>query len=121
MDADKSQRPDFSGSSVPPPTDGLVVVLTTWPVGAPLETLAEGFVRDGLAACVTILPPHRSVYRWQGQIEFADEQQLLLKSTREHLRALEAAIHAVHPYDVPEFLVLDVLAASGAYGAWMRG
>lgn len=121
MNADKSQGPEFSGSSTPRATAALVVVLTTWPAGAPIETIAEQLVRDGLAACVTVLPPHRAIYRWQGQVEFADEQQLLVKTTGDRVSALEAAIHAAHPYDVPEFLVLDVIAASAAYGQWVRG
>jgi periplasmic divalent cation tolerance protein len=119
MIPDKSQSPDFSGGFVDQATDGLVLVLTTWPIGAPVETMAEAVVRDGLAACVSVLSPHRSVYRWEGRVEHADEQQLLIKTTRGKLRALEEAVHAAHPYDVPEFLVLNVEAASHAYAAWV--
>ncbi len=116
---DKSQPPDFSRGFADPTPDGPVLVLTTWPAGTPVETLAEAIVRDGLAACVGVLPPHRSVYRWEGRVDHADEQQLLIKTSRGKLSALEAAIHAAHPYDVPEFLVLAVEAASRAYGAWV--
>lgn len=120
MISDKSLSPDFSGGFTDPVTDGLVLVLTTWPAGAAVETLAETFVRDGLAACVSVLPPHRSVYRWEGKVEHADEQQVLIKTTRGKVSALEAAVHAAHPYDVPEFLVLTVEAASRAYAAWVK-
>ena len=121
MIPDKSLSPEFSGRFTDPAVDGLVLVLTTWPAGAAVETLAETFIRDGLAACITVLPAHRSVYRWDGAIEHADEQQLLLKTTRRKLAALEAAVHAAHPYEVPEFLAIGVDAASQAYEAWIRG
>ena len=119
MIPDKSQSPDFSRGFVDPATDGLVLVLTTWPADTPVETLAEAFVRDGLAACVSVLPSHRSVYRWEGRVEHVDEQQVLIKTTRGKVRALEAAVHAAHPYDVPEFIVLAVEDASRAYAAWV--
>lgn len=120
MIPDKSLTPDFTGGSAESAADDLVLVLTTWPVGAPVETVADAIVRDGLAACVSILPPHRSVYRWEGQVEHADEQQLLFKTTRARLAALEAAVHAAHPYDVPEWVVLTVSGASAAYAQWLR-
>ena len=120
MIPDKSLSPDFSAGFTDPAPDGLVLVLTTWPAGVAVEALAEAFVRDGLAACVSVLPAHRSVYRWEGRVEHADEQQVLIKTTRGRVRALEEAIHAAHPYDVPEFLVLSVESASRAYAAWVR-
>lgn len=120
MIPDKSRTPDFTGGSAGSGSGDLVLVLTTWPVGAPVETVADAIVRDGLAACVGIFQPHRSVYRWEGQVEHADEQQLLFKTTRACLEALEAAVHAAHPYDVPEWIVLPVSAASAAYEAWAR-
>jgi len=120
MIPDKSRTPDFTGGSAGSEPGDLVLVLTTWPLGAAVETVADAIVRDGLAACVSILPPHRSVYRWEGQVEHADEQQLLFKTTRACLEALEAAVHAAHPYDVPEWIVLPVRAASAAYQQWLR-
>jgi periplasmic divalent cation tolerance protein len=119
MNADKNPSRETPGTPVSAATAGLVLVLTTWPAGAPLETIAQQLVRDGHGACVTILPPHRSVYRWQGAVEHADEQQLLIKTTRARVPALQAAVHAAHPYEVPEFLVLSIEAASEAYGRWI--
>lgn len=121
MIPDKSLSPDFSGGFTDPSTDGLVLVLTTWPADVAVEALAESLVRDELAACVSVSPPHRSVYRWEGAIEHAAEQQVLIKTTRSKMRALESAVHAAHPYEVPEFLVIGVEAASRAYEAWIRG
>lgn len=120
MIPDKSRTPDFTGGSAGSEADSLVLVLTTWPVGMPVETVADAIVREGLAACVGIFPPHRSVYRWEGQVEHADEQQLLFKTTHARLADLEAAVHTAHPYEVPEWIVLPVGAASAAYEAWAR-
>ena len=119
MISDKSLSPAVSARFTDPAGDGLVLVLTTWPADVAVEALAETFVRDGLAACVSVLPAHRSVYRWEGRVEHAEEQQVLIKTTRGKVSALEVAVHAAHPYDVPEFLVLNVEAASRAYAAWV--
>jgi periplasmic divalent cation tolerance protein len=120
MIPDKGRTPDFTGGSAGSTADDLVLVLTTWPAQAQVETVAAALVRDGLAACVSILPPHRSVYRWEGEVEHADERQLLLKTTSARLAALEAAVHAAHPYEVPEWIVLPVQGASAAYAHWLR-
>ena len=120
MTSDKSRTPEFSSGSADLVDDELVLVLTTWPAGTSFDVVAEALVADRLAACVTILPPHRSVYLWQGAIEHADEQQVLLKTTRAKLGALSQAVHAAHPYDVPEWIVLSVSEASKAYGQWIR-
>jgi periplasmic divalent cation tolerance protein len=84
------------------------------------QTLAHGLVEDRLAACVTLLPGARSIYRWQGVIEQADEVLLLIKTTHARLPALQAAIVARHPYELPE--VLAVTAGSGLdrYLDWVR-
>ena len=119
MISDKSRSPEFSSGSADRADEELVLVLTTWPAGTSFDNLADALVADRLAACVSILPPHRSVYLWQGAIEHAEEQQVLLKSTRARLSALSQAVHAAHPYDVPEWIVLNVSEVSEAYGRWM--
>lgn len=119
MIPDKGQTPENAGTSTTP-DDTLVLVATTWPADADVDAVATALVRDGLAACVSVLPPQRSIYRWQGTVEQADERQLLIKTTQARLDALSAAVHAAHPYDVPEWLVLPVTAASEAYGAWVK-
>lgn len=119
MIPDKSRGPDFSGVSVDP-SHPLVLVLTTWPAGhTSAATFAERFVRDGLAACITRLPAHEAVYAWEGRVEQAAEQQWVIKTTPERLPALAAALHAAHPYDVPEWIVLPA-QASVAYAAWVH-
>ena len=61
----------------------------------------------------------RSVYRWKGAVERADERQLLIKTTAHQLTALEARIRTLHPYDVPEFVVIPITQGSAAYLSWL--
>jgi periplasmic divalent cation tolerance protein len=99
-------------------TDVLVVV-TTLPDAATAERLAERLVADRLAACVSVFAPVRSVYRWQGAVESAAEVPLLVKTTRDRYPALEAAIRALHPYELPEIVALPVAAGLETYLAWV--
>ena len=101
------------------PSEPFVIVLTTLPSDGDAESLAVRLVDEKLAACVNILPPMRSVYRWKGAIERADERQLVIKTTRAQLNALEARLRTLHPYDVPEFLVLAVDSGSVTYLSWL--
>ena len=98
----------------------VVLILTTVPAVSRADTIARSLVDERLAACVNVLPRMTSVYRWKGSVEEDREQQLLMKTTRERLPALEARLRALHPYEVPEFLVLDVASGSAAYLAWLR-
>ena len=93
-------------------------MLTTLGAGADAAALARTLVEERLAACVNILPPMRSVYRWKGAIETEAEQQLVIKTSADRLDALEARLLALHPYETPELLVLDA-AGSDAYLAWV--
>ena len=96
------------------------IVLTTVASGTDAVGLARTLVEERLAACVNILPPMTSVYRWQGRIEEEQEQQMLIKTTAERLPALEDRLRQLHPYDVPEFLVLRVAGGSDPYLNWVR-
>ena len=88
-------------------------------MGRPVATeFASQLITERLAACVSILPI-RSVYRWQGAIESSDERQLLIKTTTARLPDLEIRIKALHPYDLPEFLVIPVTAGSRDYLSWV--
>jgi periplasmic divalent cation tolerance protein len=75
-------------------------------------------VEERLAACVNVLAPMMSTYRWKGSIEQDREQQLVIKTARPSVPALEARLRELHPYDLPEFLVLEA-TASAAYFAWI--
>ena len=96
-----------------------VLVLTTFPAAGDVERFATTLVEERLAACVNILPPMRSIYRWQGAIEQADERQILIKTTGARLRELEQRIKAIHPYEVPEFVVVSMLKGSRDYLSWL--
>jgi periplasmic divalent cation tolerance protein len=95
------------------------VVLTTWPPGTPAEPFARALVDEQLAACVHIAGPGTSIYRWQGAIDTAAEHTILIKTTSGRLAALEARVRTLHPYDVPEWLVIEV-SGSEAYLAWLE-
>jgi periplasmic divalent cation tolerance protein len=94
------------------------IVLTTLGADADAAALARALVEEHLAACVNVLPPMTSVYRWRGQVEQDHEQQLIIKTTAVRVAALEARLRALHPYELPEFLVLNAVAGT-AYGAWV--
>ncbi len=96
-----------------------VIVLTTFPVDGDAEALAKALVDGRLAACVNILPAMRSVYAWKGVTESGHERQLLIKTTRARLPDLESRLTQLHPYEVPEFVVLEIAAGSAAYLSWL--
>jgi len=95
----------------------LILVLTTMPDDERAEALARTLVEERLAACVNVHGPMTSTYRWKGAVERDAERQLVIKTTRERRPALEARLHELHPYELPEFVVLSV-EASAAYRAW---
>jgi periplasmic divalent cation tolerance protein len=76
--------------------------------------MADRLIGQRLAACVNILAPCRSVYRWQGKTEDSEEVPLLIKTTAERYAALEAAIRAAHPYELPEIVLSQSDAACPA-------
>lgn len=97
----------------------VVVVLTTVPTGTKGEEIARTLVEERLAACVNVLAPMTSIYRWRGAVEREMEQQMIIKTTRNRLPAVQTRLAALHPYEVPEFLVLSVADGSSAYFEWV--
>lgn len=98
----------------------LVVVLTTMPDDARTDELARALVDERLAACVNVHGPMTSIYRWKGRVERDAERQIVIKTTRDRLAALETRLRAAHPYELPEFVVLAVEDGSEAYVDWVR-
>ena len=96
-----------------------LLVITNCPDQACAETLATALVELRLAACVNILAPCRSVYRWQGTVESAAEVPLLIKTSGERYAALEAEIRARHPYELPEIVALPIDRGLPAYLRWL--
>lgn len=101
------------------PSD-IVIVLTTWPASSDPAALAITLVTERLAACVNVLAEMESVYTWQGSVQRDRERQLLMKTTAARVEALELRLASLHPYEVPEFLVLPVAGGGEAYLAWVR-
>jgi periplasmic divalent cation tolerance protein len=96
-----------------------LVVLTTLEKQEDGERLAALLVECELAACVQILPPMISIYRWQGAVEQANEVLLLIKTTRAAYPRLETTIKENHPYQTPEIIALPVEAGSDDYLSWL--
>lgn len=99
-----------------PVREAVVVLITAPPALAPM--LARSLVEARLAACVAITPI-RSIYRWEGAIQDDEEQQLVLKTSRDRVDAIQAHVREHHTYEVPEVLVLPVLEGSPAYLKWI--
>jgi periplasmic divalent cation tolerance protein len=98
----------------------VVLVLTTVPADDRGEAIARALVDERLAACVNVLGPMTSFYRWHGAVERDVERQLLIKTTRGRVAALQARLVELHPYDLPEFVVLPVSEGGPAYLDWVR-
>jgi periplasmic divalent cation tolerance protein len=96
-----------------------LLVLTNLPDDASAHALATALVTERLAACVNVLAPCRSVYRWRGEVENATETPLLIKTTAERYAALEAAIRARHPYELPEIIAVPVAHGLPEYLDWV--
>ncbi|MBX3433834.1 MAG: divalent-cation tolerance protein CutA [Pirellulales bacterium] len=96
-------------------------VLTTAPTAAEADAIAAALVERRLAACVQIVGPVASVYRWQGRVERAEERLLVVKTTAAAYPQVEAAIRALHSYQCPEIVALPIVAGSDDYLGWLRG
>lgn len=90
------------------------------PDTATADNLARSLVEERLAACVQRLPGMRSVYRWQGQVESAEEHLLLIKTQQAQWPALQARVLALHPHDVPELIAIEATAGLPAYLDWIQ-
>ena len=95
------------------------IVLTTAPDRETAERIARALVERKLAACVNLVPGIRSVYRWRGAVEEADEILLLAKTADDRVEALERALGEIHPYELPECVVLEAGRVEANYLAWL--
>ncbi len=100
------------------PASTVSIVLTTLGADADAASIARTLIDERLAACVNILPLMTSVYRWQGKVEQDREQQIVIKTASDRVTALQARLRQLHPYELPEFLVIEA-AGSDAYLAWV--
>ena len=97
----------------------IVTVYAVFADGDEAGRIARILVEEGLAACANILAPCRSIYRWQGAIEEAQEVPVLFKTTAAGANVLLARIEALHSYDVPAAVVWPIKAALPAYADWV--
>ena len=95
-----------------------VLVLTTLPADADGAAFGRSLVDERLAACVNLLPLMDSVYRWEGNIEYETERQIVIKTSRQRVPALWDRVRELHPYEVPEFIVLSITDGNEAYLRW---
>lgn len=100
--------------------DSYQLVLTTCPDSTLAATLARALIQDGLAACVNILPPMQSIYRWKGAVESATEQLLIVKIRQRDYPVVEKRIRALHSYELPEVIAIPVTTGLPAYLAWLE-
>jgi periplasmic divalent cation tolerance protein len=96
-----------------------MLVMTNLPDRDAARRLADSLVERRLAACVNILAPCESVYRWQGKIEAAQETTLLIKTLGEHYGKVEKTIRECHPYELPEIIAIPLVAGLPAYLDWL--
>jgi periplasmic divalent cation tolerance protein len=97
----------------------VVLVLSTVPDDVSAEALARALIEERLAACVNVQAPMVSIYRWKGTVERDSERQLVIKTTRAALPALEKRLRELHSYELPEFLVIEASGGSRAYLDWV--
>ena len=98
----------------------IAVVFVTGPNHAQLEAMSRALLEERLIACSNILDGVTSIYRWHDEIEASDECLAILKTPRSAIPRLRSRVEELHPYDVPEFLVLGVEAGSERYLEWVR-
>jgi periplasmic divalent cation tolerance protein len=96
------------------------LAITTCPNMEVAETIASALVQERLAACVNILPGARSIFEWQGKLEKEQELVLLIKTRRDRLPPLETRLLELHPYELPELIVVPVEGGSAPYLSWLE-
>jgi periplasmic divalent cation tolerance protein len=99
---------------------GMLLVMTNMPDAKSAQALAVNLVEQRLAACVNVLAPCRSIYRWEGKIDNGEEVPLLIKTTAGQYAALESAIRDQHAYELPEIIAVPVCGGLSAYLGWVE-
>lgn len=99
--------------------DEYVIVLTTLPADADAAALAVTLVTERLAGCVNLLGEMTSVYRWEGDVAQDAERQVVIKTTRASVGPLWDRLRDLHPYDLPEFIVIPIIDGNDAYLRWI--
>jgi periplasmic divalent cation tolerance protein len=98
-----------------------ILVLVTAGSETEASTIAKTLVEEQLAACVNLLSPIRSIYRWEGTVADDQEWLLLIKTRAAHFATIVARVKALHSYQVPEVIALPIVNGSAAYLQWLHG
>jgi len=93
--------------------------MTNFPDKKGAVALAEALIDQHLAACVNVLSPCTSIYHWQGKVESADEIPVMIKTLRQHYDQVEQLIKMMHPYELPEVIMVPILNGLPAYLQWI--
>lgn len=96
-----------------------ILIITHFPDKKGAVALAETLIDEHLAACVNVLGACTSIYRWQGKIESADEIPVLIKTQRQHYERVEQLIKMMHPYELPEVMMVPMMGGLPAYLQWI--
>jgi periplasmic divalent cation tolerance protein len=99
---------------------GIRIILTTFATEACASAVVRALLEERLIACGNMIPDVRSLYHWKGSIEESAEIQVLLKTDQIHASLCMERLEELHPYDAPEILLLNPVAASAPYSAWLR-
>ena len=99
----------------------LIVIMTTVENREDAERIAHTLVDKHLGACIQIIGPITSVYRWEGSVETAGEFLCLIKTRESRYQDVENSIKQIHPYDTPEIIAVPVVQASEGYAGWLLG
>jgi periplasmic divalent cation tolerance protein len=97
-----------------------LLVISNLPDRASAETLAKALVERRAAACVNVMSPCTSVYRWKGAVQTAEEHPLFAKTTRDRYDLLERVIRELHPYELPEIIAVPLAGGLPAYLQWVE-
>ena len=96
-----------------------ILVITNFPDNESASALAQELVNQRLAACVNIMPVCTSIYRWQNEMESAEELPVFIKTQQKHYNRVEQIINAMHPYELPEVIAVPVTDGLSAYLQWI--
>ena len=119
LDHEYKHESTAPGSRVQVSSKQIVLVLTTLGTSADVDGFARTLVEERLAACVNVLPPMQSTYRWKGMVEQDTERQVVIKTAADRVGALRARVRELHTYDLPEFVVLVVTDGDRGYLDWV--
>lgn len=106
---------------MPGDSDQVLLVLSTMPDQAGAQNLAHLLIESRLAACVNVLAPCQSVYRWRGAVEESTEVPMLIKTTAGRYAELESVVRANHPYELPEIIAVPLACGLPGYLEWVAG